>query len=76
MKPCELKAGDVVQLAPGPDKMFGGCFMLVTEPRPWGAQGFVAVSFGRGKAPGRGYYRANWEEMELVGGATWAPEGD
>lgn len=56
--------------------MFGGCFMLVTEPKTFGAMGFVSVPTQRGRAPGQAWYRAKWEEMELVGGATWAPEGE
>lgn len=42
--------------------------MLVTEPKSWGAQGFVQVP-GKGQA----YYRAKWEEMELIGKAVFVP---
>jgi len=68
-----LKEGDVVQL--DPDKcgnpMFGGCMMVVTEPKPWGAQGYVQSLGEDGKRGGQAYYRAKWEEMELVGRAIW-----
>lgn len=76
MKPGSLRVGDVVQLDPAAHVapktgFFGGCFMLVTEPKPWGAQGFIAMPGARGEVPGAAYYRAKWEEMELVGRATW-----
>ena len=62
----DLKHGDIVQIDPQHDEVFGGCFMQVTEPKDWGAQGFV-------KIPGKGfaYYRCNYENMELVGKAKW-----
>ena len=39
----EYKEGDVVQLNPETvkNKMFAGCLMVVTEPKSWGAQGYV-----------------------------------
>ena len=75
MKATEnLKKGMVVQLAPGPDTFFGGCFMMVTEPKSWGAQGFVAIPHKRGEPPGCAYYRAKWEEMELIGAAAFVPQ--
>lgn len=46
--------------------MFAGCLMTVTEPKSWGAQGYVTVP-GEGDA----YYRAPFAEMEYVGTATW-----
>jgi hypothetical protein len=62
----ELQVGDVVQIAPSHDDVFGGSLMVVTEPKGWGAQGYVNI-------PGRGlaYYRCAWEHMELVGRAPW-----
>ena len=38
-----LNVGDIVQLSPFDCriKLLGGCFMVVTEPKPWGAQGYV-----------------------------------
>lgn len=60
-----MNIGDVVQLNPKLDK-FGGCFMIVTEPKSWGAQGYVTV-------PGKGiaFYRANTEDMVKIGEAQW-----
>lgn len=73
MKEQEIKIGDLVQLnaAMVDNKAFAGCIMVVTEPKPWGAQGYVQ-SLGNYRTPGRqAYYRAKWEEMELVGIAYW-----
>lgn len=72
----KLEPGDVVQLDPlkhlGPsDGFFAGCFMYVNEVKSWGAVGFVFVPGNRGRAPERAYYRAKWEEMEIIGKAVW-----
>lgn len=67
MEKRTLEINDVVQLSPevGNPK-FAGCFMVVSEPKGFGAQGYVQVP-GEGQA----YYRANWSEMEYVGRATF-----
>ena len=73
MNPANLKAGDVVQLNPETcrNPMFAACFLVVSDPKPWGAQGYVQV-VGAGEQPGgRAYYRARWAEMELIGAAEW-----
>lgn len=72
-----LKIGDIVQLNPNTvrNKAFSGCFMTVTEPKNWGAQGYVqALGENRETSGGRAYYRAEWEEMEFVGQAEWIIE--
>jgi hypothetical protein len=71
MKQQEINEGMVVQLNPETvgNEHFAACFMTITEPKPWGAQGFVRVPGG-----GDAYYRAKWEEMELIGRAEWMPE--
>lgn len=78
MQKRELHVGDVVQLNPEfhfgeKQGFFGGCFMLVTEPKPFGAMGFIAIPGNRGEVPGCAYYRANWDEMEYVGKARFVP---
>jgi hypothetical protein len=66
-----LEVGDVVQIDPTlEDSFFGGCFMLVTKLKSFGAMGFIAMPGKRGMLE-QAYYRAKWEEMELVGKATW-----
>jgi hypothetical protein len=73
MQPQELEPGNVVQLNPETvgNPMFAGCFMVVTEPKTWGAQGYVTALGEDGKPGGAAYYRAKWEEMELIGHAEW-----
>ena len=69
----ELKIGDIVQLNPETvgNKMFGACFMTITEPKSFGAQGYVQGLGENGEIGGQAYYRAKWDEMELVGHAEW-----
>lgn len=69
-----LQVGDVVQLDPTMvrNPMFAGCFMTVTEPKPWGAQGYVQALGVDQKPGGQAYYRAVHEEMtEVVGRAVF-----
>jgi len=73
MKKCELKIGDVVQIAPSHDPLFGGHFMVVTEPKSWGAQGYVVML---DKDKGLAYYRCKFEHMEYVGKAIWINKSD
>lgn len=69
MEPCELKNGDVVQLSPETtNSAFGHCMMVVTEPKEWGAQGYVQSA---GIAPKQCYYRAKFKHMEYIGKAVW-----
>lgn len=67
MEKMDIEQNMVVQLAPTvANKKFAGCFMVVDEPKTFGAQGYVQIP-GQGQA----YYRANWEEMELIGRAVF-----
>lgn len=70
-----VQVGDVVQLSPTVgNPMFACCMMTVTEPKEWGAQGYVQALGEKGGPGGQAYYRAKWEEMELVGKAVWVAE--
>jgi hypothetical protein len=74
MKPNErdLREGDVVQLSPDVgNPMFACCMMTVTEPKSFGAQGYVQMTGEYGEPGGQAYYRARWEDMEYVGRAEW-----
>jgi len=51
--------------------MFAGCFMTITEPKAFGAQGYVQALGQDEKPGGIAFYRATWEEMDLVGVAKW-----
>ena len=68
----ELNPGDVVQIGiDASNPQFIGCLMVVTEPKSWGAQGYVTIP-GQGDA----YYCAPWEDMEFVGHAPVFNSGE
>lgn len=74
MQKQKLEAGDLVQLNPElvGNKAFAACIMVVTEPKEWGAQGYVQALGEKNSEPGgQAFYRAQWPEMELVGRAEW-----
>jgi hypothetical protein len=73
MEPQELSRGDVVQLNPETVKnpAFAATFMIVTECKSFGAQGYVQALGTREGAGGLAFYRASWEEMEPIGVAAW-----
>jgi hypothetical protein len=73
MEPKNLKQGEIVQLnADTKNPAFAFCLMIVTEPKPWGAQGFVQSLGTREAMGGQAYYRAPWDEMSPTGGfAPW-----
>jgi len=48
-----------------------GCLMIVTEPKDFGAQGYVQALGTCTERGGQAYYRAKWSEMEYVGVAAW-----
>jgi hypothetical protein len=68
-----IERGTLVQLSPDTcrNPMLAACFMVVTEPKSFGAQGYVQCTGKDGKAGGQAYYRAQWDEMEVVGRAEW-----
>jgi hypothetical protein len=69
----KLEVGDLVQLSPDDceNRMLAGCIMVVTEPKSFGAQGYIQVTGENGQPGGLAYYRAQFAEMELVGHAEW-----
>jgi hypothetical protein len=67
MQPTSLTPGDIMQLDPQRARgveWFGACLLVVTEPKPWGAQGYVKNAGYSGLA----FFRAQWEDMEPTGG--------
>lgn len=67
---ADLEVGDIVQVAPE-FEMFGGCMVVVTEPKPWGLQGYVQSA----GVPGQQYIRLKHENFERTGGkAIWIVE--
>jgi hypothetical protein len=65
MNTTQLRVGQVIQLHPENtrNRMFAACLMVVTEPKGWGAQGFVQSLGQDGQPGGQAYYRANWAEI-------------
>ena len=73
----DLIVGDVVQIDPEHDERFGGCFMIVTEPKSFGAQGAVLGPMANNLGnTGVAYYRCALEHMEYIGHAAWALEDE
>lgn len=67
MEKRDLRPGEIVQINPEHDEVFGGMLMVVTEANQWGAQGYVQIP-GSGEA----YYRCAFENMEPTNGhAEW-----
>lgn len=68
-----LEENDIVQLNPETvgNPMFAACFMVITEVKSWGAQGYVQGLGQDGKPGGQAYYRAKFDEMVKVGKAEW-----
>jgi len=60
--------GDVVQINPDKDEVFGGCFMVVEEVKVWGFQGYCDMP---SKDRGVFHYRVNREDCSRVGPAFW-----
>ena len=75
MEKRDLKVGDLVQINPEHDPMFGACIMIVTEPKSWGAQGACLGPGCNGLPESKGiaFYRCKFENMEFVGHAEWVP---
>ena len=64
----EYAVGDVVQIDPAHDAMFGGAFLVVTELKSWGVMGYCHPL---AEAGGQAYYRVAFEHIAYVGKATW-----
>jgi hypothetical protein len=72
----DVEVGDIMQLNPDPaitgNPMFCACMFVLTELKPWGAQGYVQGLGENGEPAGQAHYRARWSEMEPTGGrAVW-----
>lgn len=71
----ELEVGEIVQLDPiqTENKAFAACFMVITEIKNWGIQGYVqSLGNTRDEQGGQAYYRATWGTFERTGGkAVW-----
>jgi hypothetical protein len=67
MEPRPLEIGEIVQINPTANRgvdWFGACLMVVTEPKSFGAQGYVKNAGSSGLA----FIRVKFEDMEPTGG--------
>lgn len=72
-----MEPGDIVQLDPEKtsNQAFAGCFMVVTDVKSWGVQGYVQTLGDREESGGQAYYRAENGTYEATGGkAKWRVE--
>lgn len=73
MKAGDVGEGDVVQISPNYDNpRFHGAFAVVTQPHPWGIEGYVnPPPDGSVLYDGIAFVRVKWDHMEYVGRAVW-----
>lgn len=63
----DLTVGEIVQINPnacGGTEKFGACLMVVTEPKSFGAQGYVKNAGNSGLA----FIRVEFKDMEPTSG--------
>lgn len=63
------KVGDILQIDVEHDEVFGGCLMIVTEVKSWGAQGYFQIPANSDVK--LAYYRVKYENAERVGTAIY-----
>ena len=71
----EIKAGDVVQVAPGSSRWADAFFATVTDVKQWGVQGYV-MTIGADGTRGLAYIRLKHEEYVRIGRAEWTCQLD
>lgn len=62
--------GAVVQIDPEDGEVFGACFLVVTDVKTWGVQGYVHLP-GKGDAGGNAYYRVPFNKIAYIGLSEW-----
>lgn len=72
-----IEVGSVVQINDRISRVgWVGAFLIVTEVREWGVMGFVPMVANLDEPAGRAYLRPKWEQVEYIGEALFAPEGE
>lgn len=70
------RAGDVFQITEQHGrKGWIGAFVLATEIKPWGIQGFVSHVETHDQQT-RAFIRLKWEEIDYIGRATLIPQDE
>ena len=71
----DVEEHDLVQIDPQAEHVapaFRGCFAVVTEPKPWGFQGYVpAIGELLSKPSAQAYIRVRKGQYVVVGRAEW-----
>lgn len=67
-----LEIGDILQINTEHEG-YPGFFLVVTEPKSWGAQGYLLHSrnFEAVRYQGRAFLRVKFEEVEYCGHVEW-----
>jgi hypothetical protein len=75
MEKRELNIGDILQINPEHEK-FPGFFLIVTEPKSFGAQGYLLAfcDFDAIRYKGKAYLRVKFEDVEWCGQSYWIDE--
>ena len=71
------EVGDIFQINPEKNKRYGGCFIVATEIKEWGIQGYLCMDIPDENVvrfKGLAFFRPKWDEIEFVGKAKWYPE--
>jgi len=73
--PSKYRIGDVFQINERHGrKGWMGAFVLCTEIKTWGIQGFVHMIKTSEEPPGFAYIRLKWEEIDYIGHAGLVPQ--
>jgi hypothetical protein len=72
--------GDILQINPERDtdmaKRYGGMLLIVTEPKSWGAQGYLMhyTDFDAVRFSDKAFLRVKFEDVVKVGRMVWMHE--
>ena len=69
MEARELQVGEVVQINPERNKLWGGCVAVVDEPKGFGA--LIAILIPGARAI---YLRVLFEDIEPIGKVVWGSD--
>lgn len=71
----ELVEGDILQINPENEHKFAGMLVIVTEPKSWGAQGYLMCHYNfeavRVLPSQKAFVRVKFEDVEHVGRVEW-----
>lgn len=70
------RVGMVYQINPDMDELYGGQFIVATEIKDWGIQGYLLLDkpyegLVRLVKTGQAFIRCKWEKIAPIGDAEW-----